>query len=298
MLQKGFFLTDSYNRAPYWNGTVLVDLHGAAAFEEDTRFFPGHYRIELAPGRIALPTSGMLSGATVALRTVTMSYDETLYDYFKVRAYCGANSEDGGLNPYSGPFKVDMASNVSSSTPGIDVNHIFGAGGGNSHEKFKYTGPDGSHTSVVTRLGGPNCLGGGIVGGSCLHLMPLDGVFGTDYFRAYHAAPTMPAYYGHGSAYGGAKAGAYNTGSGYSGQWFTRGGDSPYGTGGRTIGEVGTGIGAAKTNAGGAAYFNGSEWVDVPSTVKVIDATTSPWTRGPGSYIKITYLGPLVPGQY
>ena len=146
MLQKGFFLTDSYNRAPYWDGTVLLNLTGAASYEENTQFYPGRYRIEVAPG---LPMTDVSMSITVPVymfnastaKQVVMSYDEVFTDYFMVRAYCGSNADYPnriiGTNPYSGPFKVNGLDGryINSSTHGEDVTHIFGAGGGCGYVK-------------------------------------------------------------------------------------------------------------------------------------------------------------------
>lgn len=307
MLQKGFFLTDSYNRAPYWDGTVLIDLYGAASFEENTKFFPGHYRIELAPG---LPSncfnySKIPGPATtdVTTKQVVMSYDEVFYDYFIIRAYCGDNANSissPGTNPYTGAFKVDGfdAANITSSTHGLDVNHIFGTSAGCCYEHTTVTVPGGTQRTTTYRGGGGNCLGDGFKwtfngnynraggAGSCLHVLPVGGIFGTDYWRAYHAAPI-----GGGSAYGGA---AYGRNTAISAivdsHWETRGGNTPYGTGATSISSPnGTGVGAGNFDHAAGAYFNGTVWVDAPGTQEALLSGV----LAPNSFIKLTYLGPL-----
>lgn len=311
MLQKGFFLTDSYNRAPYWDGTVLVNLTGASAFEENTKFFPGRYRIEVAPG---LPSTcfnySKLPGpgtTNVTTKQVYMSYDEVFTDYFIVRAYCGDNAQGRGTpgqNPYSGPYKVNGldGANINSSIHGEDVNHIFGAGGGCYYEHTTVSVPGGTQRTTLYRGGGGNCLGNGSTNyfngnynyaggaGSCLHILPVGGVFETDFIRAYHAAP-----FDGGSAYGGGRDGAEkNPSSIVDSWWHTRGGNSPYGTGGNGVGANGTGVGAATWGFGAGAYFDGTQWNDHPGTVNALyDGVLAP-----NSMIKITYLGPLIPGQY
>lgn len=304
MLQKGFFLTDSYNRAPYWNGDVLINLFGPDLWESDTKFFPGHYRIELAPGigsSSAGAKIGSIGGGGNGVLQVVMSYDEVFYDYFIVRAYCGGNAADRntpGVNPYTGSFKVNGqdGKHINSSSHGEDVNHIFGAGGGAMYEKATVGTPGGSMTTIYYRGGGPNCLGDGNLNvyngnynyaggaGTCVHILPVGGVFGTDYWRAYHIAPS-----GGGSAYGG---GAFGRGTSVSSivdsHWETRGGNSPYGTGGTSISSPdGTGIGAGLSSGCAGAYFDGTNWNTV------LPNSTSDYN----SFVKMTYLGPLQPGD-
>lgn len=281
MLQKEFFEVQPFNPNPYWN-PVIVNLSGAQKFEQNTVFIPGRYKIEVAPGS----SIGLSS-------TPYMEYIETITEPFIVRAYCGgdATSSGVGTNPYSGPFKVNGKTSLAAQ-PGVDVNHIFGAGGGNGYR-------DASPVDINI-LGGGNCLGNGTGdsvfnvfyggAGSCLHLLPVGGVFGTDYLRAYHICGA-----GNGSAYGGAAGAVVSGAAGWS-YWATRGGNSPYGNGGpgSTSGNYtaasGSGIGSARYtlvdgnyvmyNAG--AYFNGTIWIDKPGIN----------TKNKSSYIRITYLGP------
>lgn len=283
MLQKEFFQVQPFNPNPYWD-PVIVNLSGAQKFEEDTVFMPGKYKIEVAPGSS--------SGIDNTKHAPYMEHIETITEPFIVRAYCGgdATSSTFGTNPYSGPFKVDGKTSLAAQ-PGIDVNHIFGAGGGNGYQA--------AGIIPIKIVGGGNCLGNGIKdvtfniynggAGSCLHLLPVGGVFGTDYLRAYHICGE-----GNGSAYGGA-AGAVVSYA-VDGYWATRGGNSPYGNGGSgsTSGNYtvasGSGIGSARYtlvdgnyviyNAG--AYFNGTIWIDEPGIN----------TKNESSYIRITYLGP------
>ena len=295
MLQKEFFQVQPFNPNPYWD-PVIVNLAGAQKFEEDTVFVPGRYKIEIAQGS-SIPSDGISNTPFVEhieiISKPYMEHIETISEPFIVRAYCGGNATSSGVgtNPYSGPFKVNGKTSLTHQ-PGIDVNHIFGAGGGNG---YRNDSPIDKHI-----LGGGNCLGNGTGdsvfdvfyggAGSCLHLLPVGGVFGTDYLRAYHICGA-----GNGSAYGGA-AGAVVTYA-VEGYWATRGGNSPYGNGGpgSTTGNYpaasGSGIGSARYvlvdghygryNAG--AYFNGTIWIDEPGIN----------TRNDSSYIRITYLGPI-----
>lgn len=296
MLLNGFFMTDPYNPNPYWN-PVIVNLSGASKFEANTVFVPGRYKIEVAPGATSLENPfGMGVGI------VNMVYEETITQPFIVRAYCGGNptSSAVGTNPYSGAFKVNGRT-AGTQANGIDVNHIFGAGGGNEHTSSAYL-----YNSYCG--GGGNCLGNGSTdtgtgtasnvyygAGSCLHLLPVGGVFGTDYIRAYHAAPAAGVM---GGAYGGGQGGEV---TGIGGDWAYRGGNSPYGNGGSASSNLsnraGKGIGGGGklktiTYSGqtftfaipGGAYFNGTTWVDHPGWT-----TSNPFR----SRIRITYLGPL-----
>ena len=292
MLMNGFFLTEPANPWPYSNN-VIVNLSGAQKFEDGRIFAPGKYRIEIAPGgqcSSGSDTPGVPKGGGNSYINIV----ETIKEPFKVRAYCGGNATLGsvGINPYVGPFKVNGKTEDTQS-PGIDVNHIFGAGGGNSFSRG--TSP---MSPLVHCRGGGNCLGNGSIStvgtntfyygaGSCLHLMPEQGTFGTDYIRAYHVAPNALSC---GSAYGGAAA-AYHVGIDGS-NWGYRGGNSPYGNGGTTSLEPGQGIGAGgkhitisggTTELAAGARFDGTQWIDVPGD----------YYNTVTSLIRITYLEPL-----
>lgn len=288
-LQNGFFMVKPFNPNPYPN-PVVVDLSGSQKFEEDTVFMPGKYRIELAPGR---------DSGNYGYYIVNMDFVESINQKFIVRAYCGSDATDNnpGINSYTGEYKVNAvnAKNLSlnNPVPAIDVSHIFGAGGGNV-----VNSGSGMIPNSVFLSGGANCLGngslmrGGVYGnnlasgaGSCLHIIPVGGSFGTDYLRAYHAAPVT----GAGSAYGGAGVEGLSIGD-KTGGWFTRGGNSPYGNGGITLGSAGDGIGCGglrinNSLCGAGAYFNGNSWIDYHGTTQASSAQSS--------YIRITYLEPL-----
>lgn len=305
MLQKEFFNVQPFNPNPYWSNT-LVNLSGASKFDQNTVFKPGRYKIELAPGKSVLNETGTIGNG---LFISNMEYIENITQPFIIRAYCGSDATNTsiGTNLYSGPFKVNgITSTVNQN--GIDVNHIFGAGGGNVYQNH-----DGAYWGKWYNRGGGNCLGNGNIitntftnttsyggAGSCLHLIPVGGTFGTNYIRAYHAACNLGI---PGSAYGGAAGGGY-TGST---DWATRGGNSPYGNGGPAQlytptlfngywCSTGSGVGAGgkKINVsisgytyqvvvGAGAYFNGTTWIDAPGS--------SSSTKS--SYIRVTYLGPL-----
>lgn len=293
MLQKEFFQVQPFNPNPYWEGTVLVNLSGAQKFEQNTVFFPGRYRIEVAPGRSMVAGEQLNAPQT---GVANMNHIENIRVPFLVRAYCGGNATTSspGVNLYSGPFKVNAVQNPSR-VAGIDVNHIFGAGGGNVCFGQGFS-------DQVLMGGGGNCLGNGASApqpysgtmfsgaGSCLHIMPVDGIFGTNYLRAYHTCSTSPGG-GNGSAYGGAGTGP-GPNQGFANNWFTRGGNSLYGTGAVTESSSGTGVGNgigwqfnldSVPRIGAGAYFNGTIWVDEPGNS----------TNTGSSYIRITYLGPV-----
>lgn len=293
MLLNGFFMTESRNPWPYADN-VIVNLSGAQAFTERTLFTPGKYRIEIAPGGYCTtidddPSVPKGRGATY------INIIETIREPFSVIAYCGGNANIGniGNNPYTGTFKVN-GNTSDTQSHGTDVNHIFGAGGGNCYTEGTF-----SNTSL---RGGGNCLGNGSISvrrgqsaytayygaGSCLHLMSRDWTnFETDYIRAYHVAPYAGIC---GGAYGGGAAG-YIGSSGNN--WGYRGGDSPYGSGGTTSYAQGSGIGGGGARreispgspiyVAGGARFDGTEWIDMPGS---IDNNVT-------SLIRITYLEPL-----
>lgn len=294
-----FFNTESFNPAPFWENTVLLDLNGAAKFEDDTVFPAGRYRIQIAPGE-AYMSDDVFEGLFKTEYINYMDFEEEIKEPFIIRAYCGSDgtSSSYGTNPYDGSFKVNgVGQNVKQN--GIDVNHIFGAGGGNGYIL--------GYNADTYLPGGGNCLGNGAHcvntagslrrvnnygAGSCLHLMPVGGVFGTDYLRAYHISAYAPC---PGGAYGG---GASHKNVEGGGDWYYRGGNSPYGIGGTTSSPEGKGIGGGGKiqiiDLGGGytseiarsagAYYNGKIWIDHPSGTQ---------TGTGSSYIKIIYLGGL-----
>lgn len=302
MLQKDFFQVQPFNPNPYWDGSILVNLSGSQKFEDNTVFLPGKYKIEVAAGLDSLTISKQGSASTTYTnQTVYVSQNEVITTPFVVRAYCGSNatgSTSPGINQYSGAFKVnavDARTLSSSNRPtGVDVNHIFGAGGGNG---YSYINNPITGAVWMYAGGGANCLGNGNVtiygnqqtrssgAGSCLHLIPVGGVFGTNYIRAYHVSPSGTSIMGGGAAFGGGATPQSN-----SDGWFTRGGNSPYGTGATTLYTAGNGIGAGKINMNGTgAYFNGYAWSNITTTSNVL----TNGVLGPNSYIRITWVGPL-----
>lgn len=299
MLQKEFFQVQPFNPNPYWD-PVVVNLSGAQKFEENTIFVPGRYRVLARAAASVAPGCEALSGE--------IQKDIVIENRFVIRAYCGSKA---GINPYSGPFKVNPVLNQS-----VDVNHIFGTCGSSNK------GIPGEAESI-NWLGSGNCLGNGwsrvsynstfsVGAGSCVHIMPVGGVFGTDYYYAFHttAAPAgnvLGANGGAGSAYGGsASGGSSSYGSmGSIGQISIRGGNTPYGNGGAgaysgtgllasSAGNSGTGIGCGKkplirdttplvTFLGSTAFFNGTNWEDPGTT----------GAQGAEGAIVITFLGNL-----
>lgn len=290
MLQKEFFQVQPFNPYPYWEGTVLVNLSGSQSFVEDTVFPKGVYRVDVVAGSTFYgtgPTTPMVSdnGTGVGGKVLT---EVTLEVPFVIKAYCGSKGGYGvgGTNPYSGGFKANawtQDANVPS------VNHIFGNAGGSVRYINSSTGTNNFYP------GGGNCLGDGVGvntanntkyglgAGSCIHFLPVGGVFGTDYLFAAHCCPGATGWHGtpfnvagNGSAYGGAAGGIGFTVSGnYPNITAYNGGSTPYGNGG--MGQIyaappppdtnGTGIGCGKNRTGWpskgtAAFFKDGVWQD------------------------------------
>lgn len=274
-LQKGFFMTEPFNPSPFWDNTI-VNLSGAQKFDENTVFPAGRYSVDVQAGSGGYDEGGEFG--RIKSRKITKTF--TITTPFCIRAYCGSkgSGNNAGVNPYTGSFKVNsILSGATIST----VNHIFGNCGSSGHERASGYEPSGC-----------NCLGNGIArsaygyyfstgAGSCLHFIPVGGTFGTDYLFAVHIASAgygILCQGGGGSAYGGAASGGANSDTGHSAT-SQNGGSTPFGSGGTgvyapsgvysTYGNDGTGIGAgfAVKNTehlswGGAAYFNGTNWVD------------------------------------
>lgn len=325
MLENEFFQMQAYNAGPY----PVVNLVGNQKFEQNTVFRPGRYFIEVAPGLDSYCyTNKGNSSQTSNIKFGYISREETITVPFIIRAYCGSDSTGPGApgyNPYSGAFKVNGvdATNLSQ-VNGVDVNHVFGAGGGNGYSYFRISLviPGGNRTQTTNSYygGGGNCLGNGnnyFYGvfsdsstgttitthsggaGSCLHILPVGGIFGTNYLRAYHinGFQTNGAF---GSVLGGAATPRTYLPS-ISGAtinyWATRGGNSPYGAGGNNgvQGANGTGIGYGKVADqsfdGGCsvAYYNGSSWINAGTYVNSLVNGQVPES----AYIRVTYLGPL-----
>lgn len=284
MLQKGFFITEPFNPSPFWDNTI-VNLSGDQKFDEDTVFPAGYYKVDVQAGSGGGATTD--SVFRIASRRVIQTF--VVNTPFIIRAYCGSKGFGAtiGQNPYVGEFKVNgIASNANVPM----VSHIFG----NAGSAGEYGHQDGNKYAAS----GGNCLGNGVKGtdggdlssgaGSCLHFLPVGGVFGLNYLYAVHIAPGAAGLEtgGGGSAYGGA-------GSGYASSSTVRagaskdGGSTPFGAGGAGVyaspgpgyvqGHDGTGIGAGigggswiytpnkKISYGGAAYFDGTNWVDANS---------------------------------
>lgn len=287
MFQKEFFNTSSFNPNPYLDN-VIINLTGAQKFDADTLFFPGKYKVEVKAGNNHIDNSGASYGLLGFGGFIVENIEITTN--FIVRAYCGSCgnvSVSGGINPYSGPFKVNGYS-VNGVPP--TINHIFGnagsVGGGTGYD-CPSSGNSLGNGAMISRYGWSSGAG------SCLHIMPVGGVFGTDYLFAFHTTGGVAGLDtgGSGGAYGGGASGTSASMFGESVVTTSNGGSTPYGQGGagvnKRIGNDGTGIGHGRADGiGAAAWFNGSYWQDSsadPSSVQLIA----------NGYIKITYLGPL-----
>lgn len=302
MLQKEFFQVQPFNPNPYWD-PVIVNLSGAQKFEEDTVFVPGRYRVIVQAGGV-YPVNLSVSGKIE--QTVVVQQP------FILKAYCGSKGtqNSGGVNLYTGPFKVNP---IQGDVP--SVNHIFGNCGSCSKGIYGAEGY-GSGNSLGNGIryalsGSPN-LFYSCGAGSCLHILPIGGEFGQDYLFAFHVTSASSCLgflcqTGGGSAYGGAASGgASSTDSqGMVAQYGYLGGNTPYGSGGARSysgegilaygnGYDGTGIGhgyagevtisdLSYKGKGAAAWYNGTNW-----------AQSDNWANpGEEGKIVVEYLGPL-----
>jgi len=268
---------------------AIVTLYGSAKFDKNTIFPAGRYSIDVQAGGCFWTSS---DSETLSKKGGRVQQEIQIAHDFIVRAYSGSNGDSNyayGTNPYSGGFKVNGMSALG--TPPA-VNHIFGNAGS--------VGTLGTYQPASCASSG-NCLGNGVEllacgsgAGSCLHIMPIDGVFGTDYYFAFHTTgsgsiPLLSGYGGSGGAYGGgASGGSYMVQGG--GVSTSNGGSTPYGSGGagvpkgNAMGNNGGGIGGGRADGhGAAAWFNGTEW------------QTSTGLGGPGEtgHIIVKYLGPI-----
>lgn len=250
----------------------VLNLTGAQKFDDNVVFPPGRYVIDMAAGASVRTANSNNNGQGGAFADEVVQIDVP----FMIRAYCGSKGDTtaGGVNPYSGPYKVDAVT-TAAAVPA--VNHIFGNAGSACYVP-------GLTNGVGVSSG--NCLGngafsrltGGTGAGSCLHFIPVEGTFGVDYLYAFHCTAGTPIYSstsgsdrliiagGVGSAYGGAgsaaafKAGSYTVSS-------QAGGSTPYGDGGTGITPTGTGIWVGNAGTGIGAGFGGA------SSAKVLDTT-------------------------
>ena len=249
--------------------TVVLNLNGAQQYVEDTVYPAGKYRVTVQAG------SCYPADATYASSKITQIIDVS--SPFVIRAYCGssATSTSGGINPYSGNFKVNGRTDNTAITT---VNHIFG----NAGSCFVISGAASYSKAILYSSG--NCLGNGgylsskssgIGAGSCLHLMPVGGTFGTDYLFAFHCAAGTYGSAGGGSAYGGAGSGqAFSGGTAAGTATVIAGGSTPYGTGGAghsvtraqengyNGSGIGYGYGGGISGNGAGAWFDGTTWND------------------------------------
>lgn len=291
MLQKGFFMTEPFNPSPFWDNTI-VNLSGAQKFEEDTVFPAGRYSVDVQAGGTVYSIAPEIGG--------NITKNIIVNSPFIIRAYCGSAGRENarGVNPYSGDFKVNPRSsggNVPS------VNHIFGNAG-----SPQILEQDGS----VRACSSGNCLGNGALrvswlgnlgfgAGSCLHFLPLGGVFGVNYLYAFHVVGTCDYGAGGGSAYGGAGSSyAYRT-TVQGSSWYyssSNAGATPYGVGGAGVRTSGTQNGNSGTGPGygqggvnsvatipAGAWFDGTQWND--SRVR--------GTSGYDGHIIVKYLGTI-----
>lgn len=288
MLQKVFFNVDSFNPEPYWTNPI-VNLSGNQKFDDPTVFIPGVYSVDVQAGA---GSSGGYAGRIQKEIEVTSP--------FIVRAYCGSKGSSSveGRNPYSGTFKVNaIGPQDENGVPA--VTHIFGNRGSCSKGYF-------GKLIVMADYCSGNCLGNGIRhsgsslgAGSCLHLLPVGGVFGTDYLFAFHCTTNRYGYSGGGGGGGGSAYGGAGSGGVYVNDYSLTsyaGGSTPYGSGGAGVTSSapglhpgnngsgpGYGYGGGVSPNGCGAWFNGTTWVD----------SRDVGGNGEDGHIIIKYIGPL-----
>lgn len=297
MLLNSFFMVDPFNAYPYIDNDI-VNLVGGGSFTQNTVFRPGKYSVDVQAGSSYVEENTTLIIGKPALIKKEISITQP----FIVRAYCGSSgtATAGGMNPYSGSFKVN-ANTTHDAVPG--VSHIFGNTGSTAYVNMGIVSST-IHCSTGNCLGDGTYIGNTSSGaGSCLHIMPANGTFGTDYLFAFHCVAgtimnTNGLGGGVGSAYGGAGSGSVYvyTSIAQKAQSYD-GGSTPYGAGGKgvettTLGEYklgnngsgpGYGYGGGHGVDGGGAWFDGEQWLDSRTVGE----------HGTDGHIILKYLRPL-----
>lgn len=292
-----------------WQKNPLLSLNGGEKYEENAVWKPGRYKILVQSGgtkHTNMITSQRPDPVIVEIPGAIIEKEITITQPFIIRAYCGGGSisQDEnqilgiapyvvlGTNPYSGTFKVN-GWNDTNNAPSANSS-IFGNAGGM-----------GAAMSALDYYSSGNCLGDGVsrvltqtaaatAAGSCLHIMPADGVFGTDYYYAFHTTGAAMVNGASGGAYGGGAGGCciYATVSVAPAITSQAGGDSGGGVGGAAVSRAsgqqnfvsgndgvgaghgyatkGTGAGIAVNYTqyphGAGAFFNGTSWEDITTT--------------------------------
>lgn len=277
---------------------IIVNLSGAQSYEKSIIWPAGIYKVEIQAGA-NFATQGSSNSDYVG-RPGKIVTEISISEPFYILAYSGskATTNSDGINPYSGPYKCNAFSGYENVPP---VTHIFGNCGGSC----RTVDGGGNHYHP----GGPNCLGNGaydwsdlnnygrLGAGSCIHFIPINGVFGQDFLFAAHCCPgtysslinvrggSIGQGGGNGSAYGGSGSGMSSNYTLSSASY--NGGNTPYGNGGPGVpipsvnpsvasGNNGTGIGAGLGGGlnykningtqyrgmGAACFFDGQKWND------------------------------------
>lgn len=289
MLKNEFFNIQSDNNGVY----PIVNLIGNQKYEQNRVFLPGTYRVDVLAGStfIGIATDTPMTGNLGHGVGGRVSTDVIITEPFIIRAYCGSKGDYGvgGQNPYSGSFKVNAE--YIAGTPS-SVNHIFGNVGGSAaidNQGVYYPG-SGNCLGDGVGINAQSNIKHGIGAGSCLHFLPINGIFGTDYLFAAHCGAAATGWYGSprcvagcGSVYSGAAGGVALSASGYTLSAFN-GGNTNFGSagigqvlpqsGGNTLLSDGTGVGSGKCwvaqnsafitwpRRGSAAMFINGSWQD------------------------------------
>lgn len=280
---------------------IIVNLIGSDSWTSDKVFNPGKYEVLVRGGsnykRVwdgSQFTDSHECGIGIK-ETISIGQE------FKVIAYSGSwGSSDlenaGGMNPYTGEFKRNSSLNTTIPSSG----GIFGGAGGTRTGSLNepYNPFPGGSNSLGDGWAQiyDNVVNYATGAGSVCHIVPLNYTFGTDYFYCFHCAVSSSqatgrtGYYGHsggGGAYGGGGGGArvmrptalysygFAGGAGAGGSGGNGGGTST--SQGVTAGQNGQGIGAGEggrattsgatlnPSIGGAAFYNGSSWINPTS---------------------------------
>ena len=242
----------------FYGGSYQPDVNEAVVALSDTGSFVED--TVFAKGRYRVDIGGWFVNNAAYSKNNCFSQEVVVNEPFIIKAFC--NTPDG------------------KSLVETSDKDIFGG----------YGGYDASVSGGDTKY--PNALGS-----ACCHFMPIDGVFGKDYYYCFHcgASPKGGAY---GGGAGGRGSRMYNSAirgyMNYTGGTGTAGKGGAGGKGGTgTIngqpgagvngnpGSSGSGIGAGTATSGGVAFYNGSAWV---SPARKTNANGVP-------YITVTYLG-------
>lgn len=273
-------------------GEVIIDYNQTTAagthIKDGILYQRGRYKVELTAG---YPYMAPNSAWTPMGITIITEMDTPFY----IDAYVGGSGvgrTNYATNPYSGAGKANAYWGNG------DSDGIFGGAGGSGLDRgvaWAIAGGNAVGNSEINASGAYDCVGSA---GSACWFIAKDKVVGSltaeggaDAYRCFHCG-------GHGGhsaqtyIYGGG-GGAYGGGAGGQG-WTTDpciGGSGAGGAGGDRR-QNGNGIGAGRANGqGGLAYFDGTQWLDVFTSMQKGDGLGYDDYGNIAGYIRITYLG-------